>query len=632
MYDTFVPISMTTITEDSLPLFAEFLKKTEATRVFLCCVAEIYRPHSMIFTDPQRIRNAISYFRNLGLEVGVWVNTFGHGELLAHQQQVDFGNYTRMEGHDGRTAPVAFCPLDEQFVADFTKGIRQLASLAPDMIMLDDDMRFNLRKKFFDLACFCPKHLAWYYELIGEEIPREQIPEKIFTGGKNKYRDAFLDMMGKTLLDFAAKLRTAVDSVNPKIRLGGSITTAIWDSYGTDVIELSRVLAGNTRPFARIAGAPYHDTNIIPIIEASRQQCAWGNGEIEFFCEGDTYPRPRYNVPSRPLELFDLAMLCDGSSDGMLQYVFDYTHSLTYETGYVKRLIRNMPLRSQAKALFEGKRPVGVQVFDVMHKFRNWVLPETLDPQTVSWIQGKPSKGASAAVLSRNSIPTAFTENGFPVLLLGENARYIQPEQLKHGAILDVTAAEILQDRGIDTGLLEVQEGIFENEYFPKEGETVMHIGKSGKVQIRCNVQPESYLMPGNAPGSYRYENAQGQRFFVMAMRYYTPGNEFVSNYLRSWCRRRQLMDVIPWLCGKPMPAMLPDAPEAYVLTSVGENSMAVAILNISLDEIIEPVIQLDKVYTKVSCVNCQGVLDKDTIRLDTISPYGFAAFEVSLC
>lgn len=631
MYTLSVPIGIDTLTQESLPLFARFLTNCGVKRVFLCNLGEVYRPDCMIFTDPERIRGLIDFFRGLGIEVGIWVNAFGHGELLSHQRPNEVGDYTPMEGVDGRTAPVAYCPLDERFVADYSAGIRSVAQLGPDLIMLDDDLRFNPRLKFFRLACFCPRHLAWFYELIGEEVPRDKIEEKIFTGGPNKYRDAFLHMMGKTLLDFAKTLRRSVDGVDSTIRLGASITTAMWDFSGTDVVELSRAFAGNTRPFARISGAPYRDHNIIPIVESSRQQCAWGKDSgVELFCEGDTYPRPRYNVPSRPLELFDLAMLCDGSADGMLQYIFDYNCHLNYETGYVRRLERNMALRREAAELFAGKSAVGVQVFDAMHKFRNWVLPETLNEDAVTWIQAKPSKGAAAEVLCRNSIPTAYHETDYPVLLLGENARYITPDALKNGAILDVTAAEILQSRGIDTGLLTAEDRGFAEEAFPEE--TVRNIGKSGKVGIACKegAQVESRFLPGESPASYRYENGDGLRFFVMAYRHYTPGVTFTANYLRSWCRRRQLARAVQWLCGKPLPAYLEDAPETGLLASSDGKSMAVAVLNLYQDEILEPAIRLDKPYSKLKCVNCAGRLEGDTVHLSTVSPFGFAAFEVS--
>lgn len=630
MYKLSVPISMETLTDDSMAQYGKLLTECGVQRVFLCCVGELYRTDCMPLAQPRRLAQALDWIRSLGMEAGVWVNTLGHGELLAHQNENERGDYTPMEDADGRTAPVAYCPLDEAFRADYARGLKALAQLKPELIMLDDDLRFNPRSRHFTLTCFCPKHLAQFYERVGEEIPRETIVNQIFAGGPNKYRDAYLAMMGATLLDFARLLRRTVDSVEPSIRLGPCVSGGIWDHSGTDAIELARELAGNTRPFARISGAPYHDPNIAAIVEFSRQQCTWGNGSgVELFCEGDTYPRPRYNVPSRPLELFDLAMVADGTADGMLQYLFDYNHSLSYETGYARRLLRNRSLRRQVAELFAGKRGVGVRVFDVMHKLRAWPLPETLNAAEVSWLQAKPSKGLASQILSRNSIPTAYGEGAYPVLLLGENARYIPLEDLAHGAILDGDAAAILQARGIDVGLEAAEPCKPLAEQFAQE--CVRGIDGFGKMHFVCKhgAQVESRFLPEGSPASYRYENAEGHRFFVLAFRAYAPGKYQNANYLRSWCRREQLAAAVQWLCGKALPAFVEDAPETLLLTSSNGKAMAVAVLNLSLDELIDPVIRLDRAYETLHCVGCEGRLEEDRVQLSSLPACGFAAFSV---
>jgi hypothetical protein len=57
---------------------------------------------------------------------------------------------------------------------------------------------------------------------------------------------------------------------------------------------------------------------------------------------------------------------------------------------------------------------------------------------------------SSTNLLCRNSIPTSWNENGYPLLIMGENARRIEKDSLKNGAILDVHAARILTEKGID--------------------------------------------------------------------------------------------------------------------------------------------------------------------------------------
>ena len=236
----------------------------------------------------------------------------------------------------------------------------------------------------------------------------------------------------------------------------------------------------------------------------------------------------------------------------------------------------------------------------------------------------------AADILSCNSIPTAYGETEYPVLLLGENARYIDLTALRYGAMLDIEAARILQQRGVDVGLLAVEPGeAGPDEHFIKENETVRGVGRGAKLRIRTAGAVESVFTNCGSAASYRYENAAGQRFFVQACRYYTPGYSFSDNYLRCWARRRQLTEVIPWLCGKQLPAVLADAPQTQLLVSKGEGAMSVAVLNLSYDEVIDPVIRLDEAYKQITCVNCTGMVVGANVQLSTIPPFGFAAFEV---
>ena len=67
----------------------------------------------------------------------------------------------------------------------------------------------------------------------------------------------------------------------------------------------------------------------------------------------------------------------------------------------------------------------------------------------------------------------------------------------------------------------------------------------------------------------------------------------------------------------------------ACVLASADGEAMAVAVVNPYQDEILEPAIRLDRAYSSLKCVNCTGRLEGDRVHLFTISPFGFAAFEV---
>ena len=57
---------------------------------------------------------------------------------------------------------------------------------------------------------------------------------------------------------------------------------------------------------------------------------------------------------------------------------------------------------------------------------------------------------------------------------------------------------------------------------------------------------------------------------------------------------------------------------------------MSVALFNINIDEIIKPEIILDKEYSDIRFIGCDGKLEGSKVILSGyIEPYGIAAFEV---
>lgn len=91
-----------------------------------------------------------------------------------------------------------------------------------------------------------------------------------------------------------------------------------------------------------------------------------------------------------------------------------------------------------------------------MHKIENRDLKDALTERIADRMVSS-YKSTASRLLTFNSILTVYQNNGGLVLLLGENARYMDCAALKNGAFLDIRAAEILQQRGIDVGLIDAQ-------------------------------------------------------------------------------------------------------------------------------------------------------------------------------
>jgi len=628
MYKLSVPLAVDPITDENLHIYLEQVKKCKVDRVFFCCVGDMFDPNCLVFTQSKKLEKLIRVFKENGYEVGVWVNGFGHGSALAYDTETeDTTSFTYIKGVDGNGNRYGLCPLDEDFTAAYCKGIAAVAHMNPDIIMLDDDFRLNNRSYY--MGCFCHLHLKEYYKLIGEEVPVADLERRIFSGGKNKYRSAYMKLSAKTLLDFAKKLRNVVDSINPSIRLGACAVLENWDYCGTDMIEIAKAFAGGTKPFVRTIGAAYWPQKLSNMIEDTRLQAKWcRENDIEVFSEGDVYPRPRYRCSSKRLELFDMALMIDGGCDGVLKYMFDYSTGPMYETGYIDRHTHNAALRESLSCIFSGKKPVGVRSYNVMHKIENWDLPAVPEKGIANYLMGC-YKNVSQNILALNTIPSTVEESDYPVLVCGENAKYISVEELVNGAILDAPAAKILTERGIDVGFISCEDANYSTEYFIKQKESINGISDCKVKKLVCSEKAQilSEFLPDKTPGSYIYENQIGTRFFVIAADLYNF--VYCPNYYNNYHRQAQLIEAIEFIGQKKLPMVCVKNPCLYTITSKDEQRMSVALFNLFEDEILKPEIRLDKEYDEISFVNCSGELRGDRVFLSELPAYGVAAFEV---
>ena len=639
MYKLSVPIMFHTITDENKEAIVKNLKECKVDRVFLAGIEYIFDPYGVYYSE--EMKSKIAYLKENGFEVGVWVNSFGHGNVLSHEsgEPIDLSMYTKVEGIEKKNES-SVCPYDKNVIEVFAKNVKLIASMNPDLLMFDDDYRLNYRN--YSMGCMCENHLKEYYRRIGEVIPKEEIERKVFSGGKNFYRTEWLKLQGETLVNFAKKMREAVNEVNPQIRLSLCACWDTWDFEGTNGVELSKAFAGDTAPFLRTIGAPYHTPKVSMSIEANRAQAFWCKDTgIELFTEGDVYPRHRYNVPARQLELFDLALLASNEFDGILKYMYDYTQPFGYETGYCDRHIKNSKIREEVKEAVKGKKAVGLRVVNVMAKTENWHLKENT-PKGVSRFlceQMEATTRHATCILTDNAIPTTYTDAEAPIFVMGENAYYVEENELTNGAILDISAAKILTERGMDVGLIEAENTSASGEYYVNEADTIYNLGDTEFFEIKCNekAEIETLLKPSNTPGSYRYENEKGQKFFVLAsslMREDYKEVTLCSNYTSNYYRKKQLTDAIEYVSGKKMAVKtISKNPNLYMLALENEEktSLTVSVINPFIDEAEDIEFTLGDNYKEIKFIghNCEGEFENNKVKINYVEPYGFIAFEV---
>ncbi|MBO4299204.1 MAG: hypothetical protein J5998_10415, partial [Clostridia bacterium] len=477
-------------------------------------------------------------------------------------------------------------------------------------------------------GCCCEKHLAEYRARVGEPVARENMEKLIFSGGQNKYRDAWLDMGRDALLGLAKRIRARVDAVDPTIRVGVCAVMSTWDTDGLNAIELTKALAGGAKPFLRTIGAPYWQAQnalankLARVIELARIQRFWcEDSGVELFTEGDVYPRPRYCTPASFLEMYDMALRADGGLDGILKYMLDYTASPRYERGYIDRMVKNAPAYAWIEEHLASGTAEGADVVCRPDKLRAAQLPEGMTAREAESAYFFP---AAQRLLCDSGVPMAYGARSVHVIC-GENGRTVPLDWLDDGAVLDMTAARLLMERGVDVGLREI--GPFERaqgaEYYPADDEYVLcgTVDRLYSVALKEGAAALSAL--GEKCTCYRYENAAGQRFVV-----YPFDMDAVSHGLgltRSYCRQRQLTAGLEWAGRKRLPAVCLGHPDSYLMAKRTPDGLGVGLWNLSADYMTNAQLRLDRVYKEASFFGCDGALEgsRVTVKGD-IPPYAF--------
>lgn len=556
------------------------LRKLGASRVILSLGKYVFdgdkRANAM-----RALKENSDWFKSQGLSTCAWLWTFW-GEDEAKP------SFCRMTESNG--APGAFfCPLDgnfRKFAADY---VADIARTGVDMILYDDDYGYrNHSAKGKKISCLCGKHLDAYRRELGEDVSADEFSRRAMSGGRNRWRDAWMKVNGESLVAFAKEMRASVDTVNPEIRFGLCSVMSIWDHDGTDAPTVARALAGpNTRPFLRLIGAPYwvvgpryYDCRLQNVVELERMERSWVGGDVEVVAEGDTYPRPRHNCPAAHLELFDMAIRADGRMDGIMKYALDYNRHVDYERGYAIRHQRNAKTYDWIARNMSAKPAVGVRIYESLHKLRDAQIQGKGAGSTAIFAQfGSPA----GKLIADASIPTVYEGEGICGAAFGENVKQVPKAAFARGLIIDRRGAELLEEMGVSAGLKE-----------------------KGAA----------------APETYFHENADGGRFFVV--NFDTKGPKG-----RGYDMSRMLADAVCRLSGKKPPAYVNGCPDLYVMTKRNGEETVIGLWNMFADSVLDGVVELDAPAGSVEFFNCTGRKEGDRLVIDEIAPFAFAGIRI---
>ena len=606
-------------------------KKSGAQFVFLSLRRTF--DSELIEKQLQSLKENIKLLSSEDFEVGFWTQSLGFGVPLTESEQ-KLADFTKIRGLDGNVAGDAFCPTDPRYTEYHRNIVIGAAKAGARYIMLDDDLCLNVRP---GLGCTCEKHLELYEKKIGRPVTLEEIRGLVYKNNScSEDRQKWLDCMGETLVDFCRTMRQAVDSVDPTIRMGFCAGYTSWDLEGIDAISLTKVLAGGTRPFLRLTGAPYWaEMRRFPgqtmhhIVEFTRMQQSWCEAEdIDFFTENDSYPRPRYRIPASYLETFDFCMTASGCSE-QLKYMFDYCSNPEYEEGYLKAHLHNRNVIDKVEKITENLSDEGIYVYEPMRKTAKMRLPERTYEDH---IMRACSFSYAAEMLSGLGISTTYHEHDGVTASFGASGQTVPTN--KKGYILDIESALALQERGIDTGLLSAvpakERATF--EYFKNNNDRIQldwldttweTLFFNAKIKDNAQIMSEFQCKKESYPASYYYVNDEGTPFLVFTFRADTMATG--GSLFRSYYRQAQLIETIEAM-GTKLPAVIKKEPGAYLICRSGDGQLAVAICNFSLDPIYTPHIKLAKEWKNAEFIGCNGTLKNNELELSDIHPYGFAA------
>ena len=596
----------------------ERLHAVGAERVFLAlgegCLLSPMREQELA-----ALKENCAFLKAEGFEVGAWLWTF-----LLHEDR----GYTRMEAPDGKVSKMTVCPADAAYTEAMGGFLEEIARCGVDLIQFDDDFRYGFQEMGF--GCACPLHRKRIEALLGRAVTPEELKDHLYAGGQSDLRDAFIKANGEALEAFAAAMRAHVDRADPAVRLGFCSCIASWDLDGTTPDRLSRIMAGNTRPFYRLIGAPYWaamkawGNRLCDVIEIERSECARReDAAIEIYSEGDTFPRPRYKTPAAYLEAFDTALRAAGCTDGILKYMLDYSANADYETGYAEAALRNADAYEAIDRIFGGLPCAGVRCYDKPDKYRTFSIPDriagTEQSQHLAF-------SATSRFMAANSIPTVYEGPGVIGAAFGDDVLCVPEEALSGGLILDVSAARRLAERGVDVGV-----AVF-GASFQADAETDAATGCRVAIPgaanaVELTLRPEADVLScfekkdgTKLPLSYEYENAAGQRFLVYAMEGYFDPQDWFRQYGRG-----PRIEAFARRCGKRLPAFCPGHPELYVLAKSDGKRLAVGLWNNFPDAVYAPTVKLDRAYTVTETFRCRAELQGDTVILSDLPPFSFA-------
>ena len=587
-----------------------------------------------------RMRDAIKYYKEKGLQVIVWTSSLGYGGERGEDFHTLFPSFTGLTDFTGRSTD-AVCTFDENYVSYMKRNVRDFIKAGAETILWDDDLVQSVRP---GLVCCCEKHLKAFEERTGKKLTPKEC-EDLFTGEPSPERTAYLDLMGESLNGFCRAMRETADESDMNVNMGLCASFTHFDIDGVHIGDTVRILAGKGRkPLLRLSGAPYwasfapryKGNDLGGVIEFVKMQHGlYAGSGITIMDENDCYPHDDRIVPAAFSEIYDKIML---TLPGLIRH--KYILCFSPESGcrrYMEAHISDIPDDEKISAVISGLSSEGLRVYQYEHILRKAKLPDEYPGNGYMFkCFTQPLAGIFASL---NSFPTKYTGGGTGIVF-GENARYLGDEELSAGLILDMKAALILRERGIDTGF-ETAVKVTNNPTEEDFGTSAEHFAEPEGTFYGVTLKKGACVLSTfkddgkTVPACWIYTDALGRRFAVYAFEGEnltygisggTPGAVF------SVSRQHQLNGIYKFLSKKSLPFLITGQPGLYMqyMGNADGSEAAFVICNISPDRLFGTEIAADAEYELVNQLyENQWSTEDGRLFCSGMQPYSYTAFRI---
>lgn len=499
--------------------------------------------------------------------------------------------------------PYRFCPLDRRFLDYIARTCRTFSALKPDFFMVDDDTRIV----WDDVpGCFCPLHLAEFSRRTGRPWTRQEVLARL-EAKDGEVSKAWDRLMADSLAEFFRTIRANFDREIP-----GIFCVCGTRPHQRHAVEFARLLAApGQKPAVRGSGAPYHGNDpyhVVNIRGFYAWQLAQAGGEADLLQECDTCPQTRWATSSTRVLDHVVMLALEGVKGAKI---------------WITRM-GNVQERKSFDAYFRMFRENrGLMAWAGQADFRQeGVVIPTCGPQAYNFgdrylgLTGMPYRFGTA----REGEVTALTGDTVDRLEDAEIARI-----LRGRAILDGSAAIRLSLRGYGKSIgVEAKPWQGKAVRFERfaDGAKVLATLAKGSADLTARLpgadeRSRLYNVPAIgaepqdlAPGSLRFDNAEGGRVFVFAQALPVQLPKYHQTMVFSETYRDELAKALEELAGTYPGGVryMGDIPMLCESGTVGTGERVFVLDNLELDDDDEPEMLFAAVPSVIERLDGDGV------------------------